>query len=117
YGGSIDFDAYRYTEAQLRARERELSLLVEQLHQLIEAVPVMIWSTTREGRPSYVNKRFTDVTGAALEDITAPDGSFHLSVIHPDDRATTAEMVGRSFRTGIPYVIQYRQLRRGGSYR
>jgi PAS domain S-box-containing protein len=77
----------------------------------------MIWSTTREGTPSYVNKRFTDVTGATLEDITAPDGSFNVSVIHPDDKATTAEMGGRSFRTGIPYVIQYRQLRRGGSYR
>jgi PAS domain S-box-containing protein len=80
-------------------------------------VPVMIWSTTREGTPSYVNKRFTDVTGATLQDITAPDRSFNLSVIHPDDKATTAEMVGRSFKTGIPYVIQYRQLRRGGSYR
>jgi PAS domain S-box-containing protein len=110
YGGSIDLDAYRHAEAELRERERELQ-------QLIEAVPVMIWSTTREGRPSYVNKRFTDVTGAALEDITAPDGSFNPSVIHPDDKAATAEMVGRSFRTGVPYVIQYRQLRRDGSYR
>jgi PAS domain S-box-containing protein len=110
YGGSIDLDAYRHAEAELRERERELQ-------QLIEAVPVMIWSTTREGKPSYVNKRFTDVTGAALEDIIAPDGSFNLSVIHPDDKAATAEAVGRSFRTGIPYVIQYRQRRRDGSYR
>jgi PAS domain S-box-containing protein len=94
----------------LHDRERELQ-------QLIEAVPVMIWSVTGGGRPSYVNKRFTDVTGATLEDITAPDGSFSLSVIHPDDKAATAEMIGRSFRTGVPYVIQYRQLRRDGSYR
>jgi PAS domain S-box-containing protein len=110
YGLCHDIDDQVQAEDALRRSE-------QQLRQLIDAVPVMIWSTTREGRPSYVNKRFTDVTGATLKDITAPDGSFNLSVIHPDDKATTAEMVGRSFRTGIPYVIQYRQLRRGGSYR
>jgi PAS domain S-box-containing protein len=110
YGLCHDIDDQVHAEEALRRSER-------QLQQLIDAVPVMIWSTTHEGRPSYVNKRFTDVTGAALEDITAPDRSFSLSVIHPDDKAATAEMVGRSFRTGIPYVTQYRQLRRGGSYR
>jgi PAS domain S-box-containing protein len=110
YGLCHDIDDQMHTEEALRRSER-------QLQQLIDAVPVMIWSTTREGRPSYVNKRFTDVTGATLEDIAAPDGSFNLSVIHPDDKAATAEMVGRSFRTGIPYVMQYRHVRRGGSYR
>lgn len=110
YGLCHDIDDQIHAEEALRRSER-------QLQQLIDAVPVMIWSTTREGTPSYVNKRFTDVTGATLEDITAPSGAFNLSVIHPDDRAATAEMVGRSFKTGIPYVIHYRQLRRGGSYR
>jgi PAS domain S-box-containing protein len=110
YGLCQDIEDQMHAEETLRRSER-------QLQQLIDAVPVMIWSTTREGRPSYVNKRFTDVTGATLKDITAPDGSFNLSVIHPDDKAARAEMVGRSIRTGIPYVIKYRQLRRGGSYR
>ena len=110
YGLCHDIDDQIHADEALRQSER-------QLQQLIDAVPVMIWSTTREGKPSYVNKRFTDVTGATLEDITAPDGSFNLSVIHPDDKATTAEMVGRSFSTGVPYVIQYRQLRRGRDYR
>jgi PAS domain S-box-containing protein len=110
YGLCHDIDDQIHADEALRRSER-------QLQQLIDAVPVMIWSTTREGKPSYVNKRFTDVTGATLEDITAPDGSFNLSVIHPDDKAATAEMVGRSFSTGIPYLIQYRQLRRGGFYR
>jgi PAS domain S-box-containing protein len=108
-GVSIDIDEEVRAQEALRRSER-------QLQQLVDAVPVMIWSTTPEGRPSYVNKRFTDITGATLEDITAPDGSFNLSVIHPDDRAATAEMVGHSFTTGIPYVIQYRQLRRDGAY-
>jgi PAS domain S-box-containing protein len=110
YGLCHDIHDQILADEALRRSER-------QLQQLIDAVPVMIWSTTREGSPSYVNKRFTDVTGATLEDLTAPDGSFNLSVIHPDDKATTAEMVRRSFTTGFPYVIRYRQHRRGGSYR
>jgi PAS domain-containing protein len=43
-----------------------------QLQQLIDAVPVMIWGTTREGKPSYVNKRFTDVTGSFWDWIGFP---------------------------------------------
>src|SRR5262249_53101796 len=80
YGLCQDIDDQMRAEEALRQSER-------QLQQLVDAVPVMIWSTTPEGRPSYVNKRFTDVTGATREDITAPDGSFNLSVIHPDDKA------------------------------
>jgi PAS domain-containing protein len=61
-----------------------------------DAVPALIWSTTPGGTPSYVNKRFTDVTGATLEDITAPNGSPSLSVIHADDRPAAAQ-ANRSF--------------------
>src|SRR5438445_13310496 len=83
-----------------------------------DAVPAMIWSTSREGMPTYVNKRFTDVIGATVDDITAPDGSPALgAIIHPDDMSATATTVSHSFRTGAPYIMQYRQLRRDGSYR
>ncbi len=87
------------------------------LQQLIDAVPALIWSTTREGTPSYVNKRFTDVTGATLEDTIGPDGRPSLSVVHPDDRAAAARAIARSFEAGTPFVMRYRQLRRDGSYR
>jgi PAS domain S-box-containing protein len=110
YQVSLDIDDQVRAEEALRRSER-------QLQQLVDAVPVMIWSTTPEGRPSYVNKRFTDITGFTLDDIIAPDGSFNLSIIHPDDRVATAEAVGRSFTTGTPYVMKYRQLRRDGSSR
>ena len=105
YGTTIDIHDQRTAEFALRESERRLQ-------QLIDAVPALIWSTTREGTPTYVNKRFTDVTGATLEDITAPDGSPSLSVIHPDDRGAAAQALARSFGTGVPYVMRYRQLRR-----
>ncbi len=110
YGVNVDIDDMVTAQEALHDRERELS-------QLVDAVPVMIWSTTPDGQPIYVNKRFTDITGASLADITGRDGSFNLSIIHPDDRAATVETLSRSLKIGIPYVITYRQLRSDGTYR
>ena len=110
YGTMIDIEDKKQADAALRRGER-------QLQQLIDTVPALIWSTTADGTPSYVNKRFADVTGADLADITGPDGSPSLSVIHPDDRPIAAKAVAHSFATGVPYVTRYRQLRRDGSYR
>ena len=110
YGVCFDIDRQMHAEDEVRRSE-------QQLQQLIDAVPALIWSTKGDGTPTYVNKRFTDVTGATLEDITAPDGSPSLSVIHPEDRDASMQAIARSFETGIPYVMIYRQLRRGGIYR
>ena len=110
YGTMIDIEEKKQAEQALQRSERKLQ-------QLIDAVPALIWSTTPEGTPAYVNKRFTDVTGASLEDITASDGSPSLSVVHPDDRAQAVQAAHHSFSTGAPYVMRYRQVRRGGNYR
>lgn len=104
-------------EDQMRADET-LRRSEQRLRQLIDALPAMIWSTSPEGTPTYVNKRFTDVIGATVEDITASDGSPSLSgIIHSDDVAAAMTAVLRSRETGSPYVMQYRQRRRDGSYR
>lgn len=110
YGLCHDVDEEVRVQAALAQRERELK-------QLIDTVPALIWSATPSGTPTSVNKRFSEVTGATLEDITAPDGSPSLSVIHPDDVAAARQAANHSFTTGAPYVRQYRQLRADGSYR
>ncbi|MGG6898419.1 PAS domain-containing protein [Rhizobium sp. BR 315] len=110
YAAALDIDDEVRAQQALRDRERELQ-------QLIDAVPALIWATTPQGTPIYINRRFRDVTGATLEDITAPDGSPSLSVIHPDDRDTARQDINHSFKTGAPYVQRYRQLRTDGSFR
>ena len=110
YGVCFDIDGQMHAEEALRRSER-------QLQQLIDAVPALIWSTASDGTPTYVSKRFTDLTGATLEDITAPDGSPSLSVVHPDDRPEAIQAFVRSCETGSLYIMRYRQLRRGGIYR
>ena len=79
YGVCLDIDAQMHAEEALRRSER-------QLQQLIDAVPALIWSTEPDGTPTYVSKRFTDATGATLEDTATADGKPSLSVVHPEDR-------------------------------
>ncbi|MEH2513758.1 PAS domain S-box-containing protein [Nitrobacteraceae bacterium AZCC 1564] len=110
YGVCLDIDAQMHAEEALRRSEQKLQ-------QLIDAVPALIWSTEPDGTPTYVSKRFTDATGARLEDITAADGRPSLSVVHSEDRLEAIAAFKRSCETGVPYLQRYRQVRRGGIYR
>ncbi len=110
YGVCFDIDDQVKAEEAVRRSERKLQ-------QLIDAVPALLWSTEPDGTPTYVSKRFTEATGATLEDITAPDGRPSLSVVHDDDRPEAIRAFKRSTEEGVPYLQRYRQLRRGGIYR
>src|SRR5262249_32762524 len=90
YGVSLDIEDEVTAQEALPRSER-------QLQQLIDAVPTIIWSTTPEGIPCYLNKWATDVTGVTLKDLIAPDGSRNLTVIHPDDRDAIDQALARSF--------------------
>jgi PAS domain S-box-containing protein len=103
-------------EDQVQAQEALLRS-ERKLQQMVDAVPTMMWSTAPDGTPTYVNKRFAHVTGATLQDITAPDRSPSLSVIHPEHVEAARQAARHSFATGELYLQRYRQLRADGSYR
>jgi hypothetical protein len=110
YGLAVDIDDEVRAQEALRAREG-------QLQQLIDAVPAVIWCTTPDGIPCYLNKRGRDVTGVTLRDLIAPDGSRFLAQVHPDDRETVDQALARSIKTGTSFVRSYRQRRTDGSHR
>lgn len=112
YGLSHDIDD------QVRAEEA-LQKSEQQLQQLIETVPASIWCTTRDGTPTYRNKRHANATGATLEDVTVTEGyaSPLSAMAHPDDRAAAEQARARAFETGDSYIVRYRQIRSDGSYR
>ncbi|WP_374864559.1 PAS domain-containing protein [Brucella cytisi] len=110
YGIALDNDVYKKTVTALRERENSLQ-------QLVDTVPALVWSTSATGSPTYVNKRFIEVTGATLEDITAPDKSLNLSVVHPDDVQKARDTMNHSLATHEPYLQRYRQIRADGTYR
>ena len=60
YGLCHDIDDQMHAEEALRQSEH-------QLQQMIDTVPAVIWCTTPEGIPCYLNKRATEVIGCHPE--------------------------------------------------
>ncbi|HEX5959046.1 MAG TPA: MASE1 domain-containing protein, partial [Hyphomicrobiaceae bacterium] len=97
YGISIDVDDEMRAQEALRARERELS-------QLVDMVPSHVWRLAPDGEPTFYNKRLVDFLGL---DVTAMDkpGMSRLAaaitaLVHPDDRASLADAISHSLATG-----------------
>jgi PAS domain S-box-containing protein len=107
---SIDIDDEVRALDALRQRE-------QQLQQLIDAVPAMIWCTMPDGTPSYINKRIVDTVGVTLDELIGPHASRSLADIHPDDRNAVDAALADSFKTGSAFMMRYRQRRADGIYR
>src|SRR5262249_7176764 len=105
YGGSIDFDAHRHAEAELRNRERELS-------QLVAMVPSHLWRLTRDGEPIFFNKRMVDFLGLDAADFDGPGRSrleaLIETTIHPGDSGDVGRALKRCLATGEPFSRKYR---------
>ena len=114
YGATIDLDAHRIAEAELRERERELS-------QLVAMVPSHIWRLTRDGEPIFFNQRMVDFLGLDVADMDKP-GRTRLqalieTTIHPDNSADVMDALNRCLATGEHFSMRYRLRRADGVYR
>lgn len=109
YAISIDIDDEVRAQEALRDRERELS-------QLVDALPVHIWSWTPSGKLAYVNKR-------SLEDLGLSKANFDDSVrvaqklVHPEDAPEVLRASANSLKTGDPFMMRYRRRWKDGNYR
>ncbi|WP_429810186.1 PAS domain-containing protein [Ensifer sp. B1-9] len=109
YAISIDIDDEVRAQEALRDRERELS-------QLVDALPVHIWSWTPAGKLAYVNKR-------SLEDLGLSKANFEDSVrvaqklVHPEDAAEVLRASANSLKTGDAFMMRYRRRWKDGNYR
>ncbi|PAQ05582.1 PAS domain-containing protein [Mesorhizobium temperatum] len=112
YAISIDIDDEMRAQEALRDRER-------QLQQLIDTVPVQIWSVTPGGDPAYINKTMMDYIGLKLDDFDADGGlpSAIWTIVHPEDRARLLQALTHSLSTGEPFELKFRNRRWDGSYR
>jgi PAS domain S-box-containing protein len=75
YGVLIDIEDRRKVEEALRESEQEL-------RQIIETVPGLIWSNGPDGEPTHINQRMLDYSGMRFEDFV------HLgweAFVHPAD--------------------------------
>src|SRR5436190_24059036 len=68
-------------EQRVRARTKDLFLSREYFRFLADNVPVIIWTTDQDGKLDYVNRRWVEYTGFALEE----SRSKQTELVHPDD--------------------------------
>lgn len=112
YGLCHDTDDQMKADEALRRSEMELQ-------QLIDTVPTQIWCTTQSGRPDYINRAMADYLGLRLEDFDDEGGlpAAIATIVHPDDREPLHAALARSFRTGEPFRLQFRNRRADGVFR
>lgn len=114
YGTSIDIDEGKKAAEALRQSEHQLRLLVD-------TMPVLVWCTTPEGEPSYINKRLMEYAGIKMEDLDEADRTRLAAAIdaavHPDDKDMVRQALTHSFSTGEPFATKYRHRRHDGAYR
>ncbi len=102
-----DISERKQAEETLRARERELSLI-------IETIPGMVWCAAPDGELNYLNQRLLDYTGTS-SDAWAQLG--WANFLHPDDGEPTVRAWSHAVATGQPYDNQFRLRRSDGVYR
>ncbi|UOM36614.1 PAS domain-containing protein [Acuticoccus sp. I52.16.1] len=110
YGLCVDVDDQMRADEALRSHQR-------QLQQLIDTVPVQIWCTTPAGEPDYVNRAMVDFLGLALGDFDEGLPKAIATIVHPDDRERLHAALTRSFTTGEPFELHFRNLRHDGTWR
>jgi len=82
------------------------------LHDLLDTVPVHMWSTKPDHEPCYINQRVVDYTGRTLEQLVDLGWT---DLIHPEDE----EKVLGALSHGVqrPYQVMHRLRRADGQYR
>ncbi len=106
YGTNVDIEDRKRAEEALRARERDLSLI-------IETIPGLVWCATPDGQLDYLNRRILDYTGTTLGAFTQ-SGWTH--VLHPGDVEAVSCAWSQAVETGQTLEIQCRLRRSDGIY-
>jgi PAS domain S-box-containing protein len=102
-----DISERKQAEETLRARERDLSLI-------IETIPGMVWCAAPDGELNYLNQRLLDYTGTS-HDAWAQLG--WANFLHPDDAEATVRAWSHAVTTSQSYDNQCRLRRFDGVYR
>jgi PAS domain S-box-containing protein len=97
----------KQAEAQLIESE-------ERFRNMAETAPVMIWVSDINNLRTYVNQRWLDFTGRAME---AELGDRWTVGIHPDDLDNYLQTYNSAFAYRQPFTIEFRLRRADGQFR
>ena len=106
-GVLIDIDDRRKAEDALRESE-------DNLRQIIDTVPGLIWSTGPDGEPTHVSQRLLDYSGMRFEDFKQVGWK---AFVHPDDFPQTSKAYDQAIQSGTSYHGVLRLRRADGEFR
>jgi PAS domain S-box-containing protein len=90
---------------ELRATEESLRESRRIYQSLTEAAPVGIFYTDAQGSCTFVNDRWSRITGLSEEQAL---GDGWVQALHPEDKARVFEEFGRATEAGRPFSAEYR---------
>lgn len=85
-----------------------------ELRNLINTVPVIVWITDESGDSTYLNDKWYDYTGQTIED---SEGSGWLLAVHPDDREKAKDHFKKAYTQRASFDLSYRLRTAAGNYR
>ncbi len=106
-GTNTDISERRDQEAALRQSERRF-------RSLTEASAAIVWNTPANGEMRAGQTPWSRFTG---QDVSQYTGWGWLEAVHPDDRATTAQVWADAMRDTRPYDVELRVRRHDGEWR
>lgn len=82
--------------------------------KLANSVPVISWTTDKNGNVEFFNSRWYEYTGQSPDEAL---GWAWQSAIHPEDIGSTAQVWSKALMDGNDYNVEYRLRRHDGQYR
>src|SRR5712692_7720523 len=102
------------TARRLRDLYATLQSSEDRLRLVIDTIPAHVWSTRPDGSVDFINRRWLETTGMAMEDALGWDWS---SVVHPHDFARYVDEWHAALAAGEPTESEVRLRRPDGNYR
>jgi PAS domain S-box-containing protein len=85
----------------------------DRLRRVIDTIPAHVWSTLPDGSVDFVNQRWLESTGLAVEDALGWNWG---SVVHPDDLGRYVDEWRAALAAGEPMESEVRLRRADGKY-
>ncbi|WP_019571758.1 PAS domain-containing sensor histidine kinase [Thioalkalivibrio sp. ALMg3] len=109
------FSVFYYYQSIFEHERRRLESLREErarYEQIVDLMPIQIWTSRPDGELDYIGGQFAQFSGTTKEGFLTA----WRDTLHPDDRAPTLDHWGRSMATGEPYIREVRLRRADGKY-
>jgi len=100
--------------SKVRKSFQDIQALQDRLRLVIDTIPALVWSTLPDGSADFLNQRWLEYTGLALEEGL---GLGWRSAVHPKDRARFVDEWRAAVAAGTPFEHEVRMRRADGEYR